>query len=130
MTTTYLTISEVAQRLDKSINTVKEWDKHALLPTHDATFGTTTTIRTRAWEEERLLRLLIDPVDDNPADWVLNDIPHYLNSAGVAELIGRSENTVKWWAKVGALPQPDGISGHTRGWREDTIRDWVASQSV
>lgn len=127
MTTRYLSLSEMADYLGYSVNTVKTWDRNNLLPSPNVTLGTTTTSTLRLWSKTRVRRLMLCRRNQRGTqhDWMLDTIPHYLNTTGVAQMLGRSENTVKWWVREGILPPADVIGGRTKGWSEGSIREWV-----
>lgn len=42
----------------------------------------------------------------------------------VAAHTGLSENTIKFYAREGWMPEPDAVISSTRGWSESTIDEW------
>lgn len=62
-------------------------------------------------------------------------VAHYLGVSGFAALTGLTRNTVTTYSRKGLLPAPDAIideAGHatTRGWTEDTIRQWMRDRDT
>ena len=53
----------------------------------------------------------------------------YLDYAQVAALSGVSAATLRSYYSRGLLPSPDLKIGQSPGWREETIRAWLASRS-
>lgn len=136
-TATYNTLSEVADKLDLSHNTLKSWDRIGRLPPPDATFGHHTPGNTivRAWNLDRFTTLM-EADSPAPDTWTVKPV-HYLTVGGVAELLDRPVNTVKWWAsrradlaEHAALPTPDGRAGHNVGWLEETIGAWSLKRTI
>lgn len=137
----YATLQQIAERLQKSANTVKDWDKKGLLPSPDALFVGRT--KARAWDAERVAALVFDDTPDNiksQYSWD-RDPDIYVTTAGIAELLQVSLNTVKWWARdedlrrkrfgygkgkahLVSLPLPAAQSGWNTGWTVESIWNW------
>lgn len=52
----------------------------------------------------------------------------YLNRQAVADRLGLSINTVKWYDREGLMPRPDAVVGASPGWLPRTIDKWRESQ--
>ena len=52
----------------------------------------------------------------------------YLSLSEVADLIGVSVGTAKGYLHQGRLPEPDAMTGRTRGWSKQTIVEWHAAR--
>lgn len=60
---------------------------------------------------------------------------HYLGISGFAAMTGLTRNTVTTYRRKGLLPMPDVIieeagRATTRGWTEDTIRQWMRDRDT
>lgn len=137
----YGTLQQVADALNYSANTVKGWDKEDLLPAPDALFVGVS--HTRAWDVDRVVALVVkDTPDEIKGRYEWNQTPVvFLTTAGIAQLLRVSPNTVKWWVldeerrrtrfgfgegkpQLIALPQPDARSGWNTGWTVESIWNW------
>lgn len=62
-------------------------------------------------------------------------VAHYLGVSGFAAMTGLTRNTVTTYRRKGFLPTPDAIIDEagratTRGWTEDTIRQWMSDRDA
>jgi predicted DNA-binding transcriptional regulator AlpA len=53
-----------------------------------------------------------------------------LDSAGVADMVGLTVNTVHTYHSRGSMPPADLYLGDNPGWYESTIRAWIAERDL
>lgn len=53
----------------------------------------------------------------------------YLSITQIAERSGLARNTIKVYAQIGRLPPADATIGRIKGWRLETIDNWLAQRA-